>query len=120
MVAGNGKTLERDAPQEADVRDLASVITRALTELPVDEQSLRRGVWTFVEVERQAGTPPGRVILTLTELIDASPIATAHRQLVTQRVILWCVEAYFGHLGGDSVTYSSHVLGDAPVAGAAR
>lgn len=117
MVAGNGKSLEPETPQEADVRDLRSVITGALSATPVNEQSLRRGVWTIVGLERQAGTSPGLVIMALTEVVDASPIPAPDRQRVMQRVILWCVEAYFGHLGGDSVTIATHA--QAPLSSAA-
>ena len=85
----------------ADARDLRSVISAALIATPLDEQSLRRGVWTYVVAERDAGMAPGHVILSLTEMVDAAGIEpTAARQEITRRVILWCVEAYFGHLGG--------------------
>ena len=88
-----------------DAHDLRSVIATALAATPVDEESLRHGVWTYVSVERDVGTSPGRVIVTLTELVEAAPLAprTARDELM-RRVILWCVEAYFGHLGGDALT----------------
>lgn len=93
---------ERSPAQLADAADLRSVISAALTATPLDEQSLRRGVWTYVGTERQAGTSPGHVIMALTDLVDAAGIAPASaREPLLRRMILWCVEAYFGHLGGD-------------------
>jgi hypothetical protein len=39
--------------------------------------------------------------MTLTELIEGSKTTPVmEQQTVMRRVILWCVEAYFGHLGG--------------------
>lgn len=84
-----------------DTQDLVSVISTALAKSPIDITGLRRGVWTYVGEERHSGTSPGHVILALTELIDASTRTSAmERAAVTRRVILWCVEAYFGQLGG--------------------
>jgi hypothetical protein len=84
-----------------NAEDLAAVITTALAAAPIEIASLRRGVWTYVTEEHDAGTSPGRVILALTELIDASVrTSTMEREAITKRVILWCVEAYFGQLGG--------------------
>lgn len=86
----------------ADAQDLRSVIVAALAAKPVDEHSLRRGVWTWVGAEHDAGTPPGRVIMELDELVEgASIVAMTSKQALKRKVILWCVEAYFGHLGGD-------------------
>jgi hypothetical protein len=40
--------------------------------------------------------------MVLVKLIEkAAIIPLVERQALTRRVILWCVEAYFGHLGGD-------------------
>jgi hypothetical protein len=87
--------------QLEDRQDLESVISQALAARPIKEAMLRRGVWTYVSEERDAGTSPGRVILTLTELIEKSQTSSKmEQQAVLRRVILWCVEAYFGHLGG--------------------
>jgi hypothetical protein len=92
----------RTPAQAADIRDLGSAISRALASSPIDISSLRRGVWTYVAEERRVGTSPGRVILALTDLIDASPRMSAmQRGAATRRVILWSVEAYFGQLGGE-------------------
>ena len=92
----------RTFAQAEDTRDLAAVIEAALSTSPIDITALRRGVWTYVGEERHVGSPPGRVIMELTELIEASTtISPAERADVTKRVILWCVEAYFGQLGGE-------------------
>ncbi len=85
--------VDRTTAQLADVQDLRSVISAALTANPVDECALRRGVWTYVGAERHAGTSPGRVIMALTELVEAPRISPASvRQSLMRRVILWCVE----------------------------
>jgi len=108
--------VDRTTAQLADVQDLRSVISAALTANPVDECALRRGVWTYVGAERHAGTSPGRVIMALTELVEAARISPAPvRQSLMRRVILWCVEAYFGHLGGDIVGREGDALSDVPM-----
>lgn len=94
----------RTLAQHHDARDLRSVIVDALAAEPVDEQALRDGVWTYVRSERGVGVAPGLVILALTEMVEASPIPAGLARLArTRDVILWCVEAYFGHLGGDAL-----------------
>jgi hypothetical protein len=91
----------RTFAQLGDRHDLEAVISKALAARPLDDSMLRRGVWTYVGAERDAGTSPGRVVLTLTELIERSgPTSEVDQRAVMRRVILWCVEAYFGHLGG--------------------
>lgn len=92
----------RSAAAHADARDLRAAVAEALTAGRGDEEGLRRAVWTYVGTERTAGASPGRVILTLTELLEAAPIAADQRERLMRQVILWCVEAYFGHLGGDA------------------
>ena len=85
--------------------DLRSVISMALAADPIDEDTLRRSVWTFVRAERDAGARPGKVINVLTALVDAAPLETAPlRHARLRQVILSCVEAYFGHLGGTDVS----------------
>ena len=87
-----------------DAQDLRSVIVTELAATPVDQESLRHAVWTWVRAERDVGARPGRVIETLTEIVEASPLALGICAQRRQReVILWCVEAYFGHLGGEGV-----------------
>lgn len=107
----------RTVEEIADVADLGAVIHAALTETPIDDMMLRRGVWTYVGVERHAGTSPGRVIMALNDLIDEAAITPRSvQQAVTRHVILWCVEAYFGHLGGDVVGGEGLALSDVPQA----
>jgi hypothetical protein len=90
----------RTFAQAEDTKDLEAVISEALCASPIDITALRRGVWTYVGEERHVGTSPGRVVWDLTKLIDASVRSSAmERAAVTKRVILWCVEAYFGQLG---------------------
>ncbi|HXT17476.1 MAG TPA: hypothetical protein VN706_17680 [Gemmatimonadaceae bacterium] len=92
----------RTLAQLEDTQDLEAVICAALAARPIDESMLRRGVWTYVREEHHAGTSPGRVIFALTELIEksmAKATSKMEQQAVMRRVILWCVEAYFGHLG---------------------
>ncbi|HEX4683723.1 MAG TPA: hypothetical protein VH277_13480 [Gemmatimonadaceae bacterium] len=103
----------RSVESIADSADLRSVMTAALAARPVDESSLRRGVWTYVGGERDAGASPGHVIMALTGLIEEANLTPHEQRLaVTRRVILWCVEAYFGHLGGDVVGTSERALSD--------
>jgi hypothetical protein len=88
----------------ADAIDLRAVISSALTSTPILDDQLRRGVWTYVCAERAAGTPPADVIVALTELVAAATIADSRVRLASlRRVVMWCVEAYFGHLGGAGI-----------------
>jgi hypothetical protein len=97
----------------ADSADLRSVMSAALAARPVDESALRRGVWTYVGGERDAGASPGHVIMALTRLIEEANVTPHDQRLaITRRVILWCVEAYFGHLGGDVVGSGERALSD--------
>lgn len=87
-----------------DAQDLRSVIAAALTATAVDQDLLRQAVWTYVGAERDVGARPGSVIVTLTEIVEASPVTPRPvRDELTRLVILWCVESYFGHLGGEGV-----------------
>lgn len=101
--------------QLEDGRDPRVVIAAALAAEPVAEESLRRGVWTYVRAERDVASA-ANVIVALTALIDASAITQASvRRFVTRQVILWCVEAYFGYLGGE-VIGGGHDIVRAPLA----
>ena len=105
--------IARNLVELADAHDLRSVISAALTVKPLDEQSLRRGVWTYVGAERDAGASPGEVIASLSELVEAAGITpTTSNREIQRRVILWSVEAYFGHLGGADVDRTA-TTGDA-------
>lgn len=94
--------LLRSAEDLADAKELRSAISLVLDHPPIDESALRCAVWSFVGTERRAGVPPALVITRLTGLIDDAGIAPISARLaLTRRVILWCVEEYFGCLGGD-------------------
>jgi len=94
----------RTQAQHDDAIDLRSVIVNGLAVTPVDEQALRDAVWTYVRGERQVGVAPGVVILALTGMVEEAKISPPDAALArTREVILWCVEAYFGHLGGDPI-----------------
>lgn len=113
MTTETYESFERTVEELADAEDLRAVIEKALGENPPDEQMLRRGVWSYVNLERHAGTSPGRVIVRLTTMVEDAglePLAVRHSLL--RRVILWCVEAYFGHLGGDVVGRDRAALSD--------
>jgi hypothetical protein len=103
----------RTIAQANEADDLRSVVTAALAARPIDESALRRGVWSYVGEERHARTSPGHVIIALTDLIDRAAITDVkERHALTRRVILWCVESYFGHLGGDVFGREGTALSD--------
>ena len=102
-MANPRKTVSlRSVADLADAKELRAAISAALTQVPINEDTVRCAVWSFVGTERRAGVPPALVITRLTGLIEDSKISpmSARRDL-TRRVILWCVEEYFGCLGGD-------------------
>ena len=108
---------KRAPNRPADARALRASIAACLAGSPPDEQRLREQVWTYVGTEREAGASPGRVIMALTGILEAARIVpSGARQDLTRRVILWCVEAYFGHLGGDVHGREDEALSDAPAA----
>lgn len=85
----------------ADTADLRAAVVEAVTATPVEERALRRTVWTYVGAERRAGVKAGEVVLALTQMVEGARITPeSERQTLVRQVILWCVEAYFGHLGG--------------------
>ena len=115
------ESAERSTAELADTQDLRSVISAALAAEPVDEQSLRRGVWTYVGAEHNAGVSPGHVIMALSDMVEAASVAPMPaRQALLRQVILWCVEAYFGHLGGDAVGRDGDALSDTPAPASIR
>jgi hypothetical protein len=117
MNQGRNDTLaEYSVADLANAQALLSVIASVLTPHPIDEVLLRRAVWMYVGAARHAGTSPGHVIVALTELVEAAKIAPASaHQVLMRQVILWCVEAYFGHLGGDVMGRDGVAFSDPPV-----
>jgi hypothetical protein len=102
MKTGEKPVLLRSVEDLADAKELRTVISMALARSPIDESALRCAVWSFVGTERRAGVPPALVITRLTGLIDeAGIVPTVSRLSLTRDVILWCVEEYFGCLGGN-------------------
>jgi len=90
------------ATEPDDQVDLVAAIAAELSACPINEAALHQCVWSFVGAERNRGTNPGKVIIALTDLVeDALIVPAALRQGIMRTIILWCVEAYFGHLGGD-------------------
>jgi hypothetical protein len=113
MNVSDKPVLLRSFEDLADARELRSVISTALASSPIDQSALRCAVWSFVGTERRAGVPPALVITRLTGLIDEAAIVPASSRLpLTRDVILWCVEEYFGCLGGN-VLHDTVVRGDA-------
>jgi hypothetical protein len=105
----------RTLEQHRDARDLRAVIVEALAAAPIDEQALRDGVWTYVRGEREVGVAPGVVILALTDVVERAKIVPDDARIAwTREVILWCVEAYFGQLGGRAVSRDREVSIDEP------
>ena len=108
MIRSRNAVLLRSVEDLADAKELRSVIATVLATEPIDERALRCAVWSFVGVERGAGVPPALIITRLTDVIDAADITSVQARLaLTRRAILWCVEEYFGHLGGDVLPMDS-------------
>jgi hypothetical protein len=92
----------RSVEDLADAKDLRAMIAQQLCDTPINEPALRAAVWNFVGNERRADVPAAEVISRLTALIDEAGIGPRPAyQALQRRVILWCVEEYFGHLGGN-------------------
>ena len=108
MVTPDRTLVLRSVEDLADAKELRGVISRLLPNSPPAETAMRCAVWSFVGVERRAGVPPALVITRLTDLLDAAKITPfSARAPLTRRVILWCVEEFFGHLGGDALAMDS-------------
>lgn len=106
----------RTLAQHRDARDLRTVIVDALAAASINEQAPRDGVWTYVRGEREVGVAPGVVILALTDMVERAKIAPDIVRIEwTRKVILWCVEAYFGQLGGVAIDRDRDASGDAPL-----
>lgn len=92
----------RTLAQHNDAGEMRAVIAEVLGAPQVDEQRLRDAVWAYVRGEREVGVAPGLVILALTKAVEDANVSPADAALArTREVILWCVEAYFGQLGGN-------------------
>ncbi len=105
MVGPDRSTTTPSAVDLADAEDLQSAIANALAAQPIDDDILRRSVWTFVRAQRDVGMSPGHVIIALTALVEGAPLgAVSVRHSRLRQVTLSCVEAYFGHLGGNEVS----------------
>jgi hypothetical protein len=111
----------RTLAQHRDARDLRAAIVEALAAEPIDEQVLRDGVWTYVRGEREIGVAPGVVILALTDMVERAKIASDVARIEWMReIILWCVEAYFGQLGGQAISRREAPIVDTSVVEPAR
>jgi hypothetical protein len=98
MDRSQGTVLLRTVEDLADAKELRGVISATLAVAPMDEDALQSAVWSFVGAERRAGVPPALVITRLADLVDSSSVLPASANFaLTRRVILWCVEEYFGH-----------------------
>jgi hypothetical protein len=96
-------TVLRTVEDLADAKDLRAAVSASLDAGTIEDDTLRCAVWNLVGNERRAGVPPAMIIVRLTALIDESKLSPAMRLPLTRRVILWCVEEYFGHLGGTAL-----------------
>jgi hypothetical protein len=102
MATSRNTILLRSVEDLADAKDLRAAVSAVLHEVPLNDTTLRCAIWSFVGNERRAGVPPAVVITRLTTLIDEAKVSPVTARLgLTRRVILWAVEEYFGHLGGD-------------------
>ena len=96
--------LLRSEEDVADAMELRAAISAALVVNPMSEHAVRCAVWSFVGTERRAGVPPALVITRLMSLIEDATITPMSARLeLTRLVTLWCVEEYFGRLGGDAL-----------------
>lgn len=79
-----------------------------------DEYALRGAVWAFVGTERNSGAPAGQVIMALLDLVSAARLPPTPQQARLRRVMLWCVEAYFGQLTDDVFGRDADAFADLP------
>jgi hypothetical protein len=92
---------QADAPVPIDNVELLAAVALELTTHPIDGPLLHQHIWNYVVAERNLGTPPGRVIMLLTELVEESVAAEEPNRQALQRVVLHsAVEAYFGQHDG--------------------
>jgi hypothetical protein len=104
----NAGTRLRSVEDLAEAKELRAAVAAVLRGAPIDDRALQCAVWNFVGHERRAAVLPAVVISRLTILIDSANIVPAPVRLaLTRRVILWCVEEYFGRLGCDVLAMNS-------------
>ena len=119
MAQTPSSVLLRSVEDLADAKELRAANAAAHVQSPMNEHTLRCAVWSFVGNERRAGVRPELVIMRLAGLIDGAQMApTSVRLSLTRQVMLWCVEAYFGQLGGDALAADS--ADEAAIAAGAR
>jgi len=88
-------------PTHFETVDLLAAVSGELTTEPINVPLLHQHIWNFVVAERDRGTPAGRVIMLLTELVGESIAPAAAQRQALQRVVLHsAVEAYFGQPDG--------------------
>jgi hypothetical protein len=103
MVRKRSPVLLRSVEDRADARELRTAIAAELGKVPMNEFTLRLAVDTFVQAECRTGVPPAIVISRLATLVeDAEITPTAARLRLARCLILWCVDSYFGQVGGDA------------------
>jgi hypothetical protein len=111
--------VDRTPAELAQRANLQRDIVSNLGRHPAADLSLRTDVWTYVGIERHAGTSPGHVITALARFIEAADIKpAAKRHALMRRMILWGVEAYFGHLDGDVMGRDGDAFSDSPATAA--
>lgn len=105
MAKTGSSVLLRSVEDRADAKVLREVISIALTRPPINLRALRTAVCNFVQHESRSGEGPDGVIARLVALIEESGILPSVARLrLTRRMILWCVDDYFGPLNGDGIT----------------
>jgi hypothetical protein len=102
------------AAEQIELQELRAQICEVLAS-GIDEQLLRRAVWTYVGAERHAGTSLGHTIIVLTGLVDEANITPMSvRHALARQVTLWSVERYYSYLG-EAVFADAKPASDAPM-----
>jgi len=97
-----GESSEPVVPDALDYVDRAAAIAAAIADSPIDDVGIRRGVWMYVCGARGTQRTPREVVVALRALVDDAMVAPVSvRRALNERVVRWCVEAYFGQLVGD-------------------
>jgi hypothetical protein len=102
MDGESSEAIVADVADALDYVDRAAAIAAAIADSPIDEIAIRRGVWMYVSGARGTRRTPREVVVALTALVEDAMVAPVSvRRALSDRVVRWCVEAYFGQLGGD-------------------